>query len=101
MDPFGFRRSSEPETLFAMPWKRTKNTFDTFEKEGYFYTGNIRPDLIVALFLTLYSTNLLICFHVHIKMSGYQKRQNHSGEHPRTQTKLRRVRAVLSRHNRT
>lgn len=54
MDPFGLRRSSEPESLFATPWKRTKNTFDTFQKEDYFYTGNVRPDLIACFLFNFY-----------------------------------------------
>lgn len=47
-NPFGSRRISEPELMYAVPWKRTKNTFDTFEKEGYFYTGNVNPSIIVC-----------------------------------------------------
>ena len=45
---FFFRRSSEPET-YREPWRATKKSFESFDKDGYWYTGNIRPDIIVSI----------------------------------------------------
>ena len=46
---FSFRRSSEPELGYREPWKATKKSFESFEKDNYWYTGDVRPDIIVRL----------------------------------------------------
>ena len=45
---FTYRRSSEPHHNYQEPWKATKKSFDSFDKDNYWYTGNVRADIVVS-----------------------------------------------------
>ncbi|CAI2378952.1 unnamed protein product [Moneuplotes crassus] len=50
---FSHRRSSEPQSTYREPWRATKKIFESFDKDNYWYTGNVRADIIYK------STNML------------------------------------------
>ncbi|CAI2379524.1 unnamed protein product [Moneuplotes crassus] len=73
---FEYRRSSDPIQTYRAPWKATKRVFEPFDKDNYWYTGNVRADIVYK------SSHMLPRSYKDDKLDNYSKPFRVPARHP-------------------